>query len=242
MISLLRTNTYIKKLFHYSTKTCQSMLQNGLVQKVIPEQKQSYYNHRLLQKNVWDHMIFPKKTSDKDIINYKSFIHAGIKYNSFDLSNYFQFEFQQNYNTNKSQSDYNNRYNTNNYIYTPKYEMALWNFSMSNCLIFGKTNIRLQDVNNLLTLVKFKNMSVYHDVICIDNYRIRYIESLSSNAKYTILFLTDKEYIDHLNFCSTHEQKYFVVKHLIQIMNEVNEELLNHHNYNVLVEYLSKNT
>ena len=118
----------------------------------------------------------------------------------------------------------------NNYILTPRYETELSNLSIINCIIFGEDNIRFEDINKLMTLVRFKSI---HYSIILDNINISHYEG------HRIKINSDDKELNEMQFCK-YQDILECCKWLIQIMNNINPELINHHNYHTLVEYCEK--
>ena len=168
---------------------------------------QGYFNHRLFVDNVWDYMLFP----ENEVGEYYQFIKEGIENDVFDLSNYFTI--------------IKNRL-------IPNDNVKLENLSIVNCLIFGKTRIRLEDVEKLMSLVRYHgNNSIYY----LDNYVVDFNKKYFKESNY---FISINAEVDDLDFYNDDETKNNIAKYIVQIMNEVRPDLLNHHNYNILVKYL----
>lgn len=143
----------------------------------------------------------------------------------FNLSNYFSYNLRPNYDLLEIDEK-----DLNNYILTPRNETELSNLSIINCIIFGEDNIRFEDINKLMTLVRFK--SIHYSVI-LDNINISYY-----NGQRIKINSDDKE-LNEMKFCK-YQDILECCKWLIQIMNNINSELINHHNYHTLVEYCKK--
>jgi len=168
---------------------------------------QGYFNHRLFVENVWDFMLFP----ENEVGEYYQFVKEGIENNVFDLQNYFTIR------KNKL---------------VPLDNVKLENLSIVNCLIFGKTRIRLEDVEKLMSLVRYHgNNSIYY----LDNYVVDFNKKYFKESNY---FISINAEVDDLDFYNDDETKNNIAKYIVQIMNEVRPDLLNHHNYNILVKYL----
>ena len=143
----------------------------------------------------------------------------------FNLSNYFSYNLRPNYDLLKIDEK-----DLNNYILTPRYETELSNLSIINCIIFGEDNIRFEDINKLMSLVRFK--SIHYSVI-LDNINISHYDGQS------IIINSDDKKLNEMQFCK-YQDILECCKWLIQIMNNINPELINHHNYHTLVEYCKK--
>ena len=168
---------------------------------------QGYFNHRIFVENVWDYMLFP----ENEIGEYYQFVKKGIENNVFDLQNYFTI--------------------IKNKL-VPLDNIKLENLSIVNCLIFGKTRIRLEDVDKLMSLVRYHtDYSIYY----LDNYVVDFNKKYFKESNY---FISINATIDDLEFYNDDETKNNIAKYIVQIMNEVRPDLLNHHNYNILVKYL----
>ena len=149
----------------------------------------------------------------------------GKKKKIFNLSNYFSYNLRPNYDLLKIDEK-----DLNNYILTPRYETELSNLSIINCIIFGEDNIRFEDINKLMTLVRFK--SIHYSVI-LDNINISHYEGQR------IKINSDDKELNEMKFCK-YQDIVECCNWLIQIMNNINPELINHHNYHTLVEYCKK--
>jgi hypothetical protein len=166
-----------------------------------------------------------KKCKIKEHMEFYNMIINGKKEKIFNLSNYFSYNLRPNYDLLKIDEK-----DLNNYILTPRNETELSNLSIINCIIFGEDNIRFEDINKLMTLVRFKSI---HYSIILDNINISHYDGQS------IKINSDDKELNEMEFC-----KYLDIleccKWLIQIMNNINPELINHHNYHTLVEYCKK--
>jgi len=143
----------------------------------------------------------------------------------FNLSNYFSYNLRPNYDLLKIDEK-----DLNNYILTPRYETELSNLSIINCIIFGEDNIRFEDINKLMTLVRFKSI---HYSIILDNINISHYDGQR------IKINSDDKELNEMQFCK-YQDILECCKWLIQIINNINPELINHHNYHTLVEYCKK--
>jgi hypothetical protein len=160
-----------------------------------------------------------------DMDKFKKFLSKGIKNKIFDLDKYFKYVIKECY----SGNIYENldRTDINNYILMPKSNTNLENISILNCIIFGESNIRYSDVEKLLSLIRFDNQMYF---TTIDNFIIHY------NSKHYLSSNTDSTKINLLEFCK-YQNMIGCAKMIIQIMNEINPSLINHHNYHTIVEY-----
>lgn len=143
----------------------------------------------------------------------------------FNLSNYFSYNLRPNYDLLEIDEK-----DLNNYILTPRNKTELSNLSIINCIIFGEDNIRFEDINKLMTLVRFK--SIHYSVI-LDNINILHYDGQR------IKINSDDKELNEMKFCK-YQDILECCKWLIQIMNNINPELINHHNYHILVEYCKK--
>ena len=186
---------------------------------------QGYYNHRcIFEKKVWDYMLFPSEESIKkeplylNIKEYKEFVMKGIEDGVFDLDNYFQLKYNK---------------------LIPYGNTRLENLSIVNCLIFGKTRIQIEHLEKLLSLIRYRNVSYF--AYYLDNYILDFSEKYFEDSNYSIKIDTIEKSLEKLDYYNDDRTKNQIAKYLIQLMNEVRPELLNEHNYNVIVKYL-KNT
>jgi len=165
------------------------------------------------------------KCKIKEHTEFYNMIINGKEEKIFNLSNYFSYKLRPNYDLLKIDEK-----DLNNYILTPRYETELSNLSIINCIIFGEDNIRFEDINKLMTLVRFKSI---HYSIILDNINISHYDGQS------IKINSDDKELNEMEFCK-YQNIVECCKWLIQIMNNINLELINHHNYHILVEYCKK--
>jgi hypothetical protein len=162
-------------------------------------------------------------TNDMD--KFKKFLSKGIKNKIFDLDKYFKYVIKECYLKNKYENL--DKTDINNYILMPKPNTNLENISILNCIIFGESNIRYSDVEKLLSLIRFDNQMYF---TTIDNFIIHY------NSKHYLSSNTDSTKINLIEFCK-YQNMVECAKMIIQIMNEINPSLINHHNYHTIVDY-----
>ena len=106
--------------------------------------------------------------------------------------------------------------------------------SVVNCIVFGKTNIRFQDINMLLGLVRMTIIPRYNsDIIYIDNFILHNYNELD--------FITDSTEINRMKYYDDLTHKIIIAKNILYAMNNFPETLINHHNYKKLVEFIEKN-
>ena len=166
-----------------------------------------------------------KKCKIKEHKKFYNMIINGKEEKIFNLSNYLSYNLRPNYDLFEIDEK-----DLNNYILTPRNETELSNLSIINCIIFGEDNIRFEDINKLMSLVRFK--SIHYSVI-LDNINISHY-----NGQRIKINSDDKE-LNEMQFCK-YQDILECCKWLIQIMNNINPELINHHNYHTLVEYCKK--
>lgn len=178
-----------------------------------------------------DYEIKYKKSLERDkrdLAQFKKFISNGISNGDFDLEKYFEYKLRPKYDW--TWTDDVDKTNLDNYILVPKkdYEKSFMeDLSVTNCIIFGKSNIRFCDVEKLLSLIRYK-YEMY--VETLDNFEIYY-----SNTHF-IKPNTIDEKINSMEFCK-YQDMLECAKWLIQIMNEIEPSLINLHNYHTLVNY-----
>ena len=172
----------------------------------LTNKKINYFNHN--ENN---------KCKIKEHTSFYDMVINGKNDKIFNLSNYFSYELRPNY-------------GLNNYIITPKNKTKLSNLSIVNCIVFGEDNIRFDDIEKLLTLVRLKDEKYR---ISLDNFiLINYCNSV-------IKINSDDKELNKMEFCK-YQDILECCKWLIQIMNNINSELINYHNYHTLVEYCKK--
>lgn len=213
-------------------KYVEMIKKHELVEECIPDIKQYYYNHRNKMFDddpVWDYAVFEDET-------YKTFVEKGIENNAFDLDRYFMYHFWPiNYDYEKRDEYYAN---TNNYNLVPRYSTSLKNLSIVNCLIFGKTNIRKEDVERMLTFVRFNKDSYKY---YLDNYIVNIFYYCEKNGRtYSIDIESDNEKLNNMKFSTSYIDKFEAARAIIKVMNEIEPSLINHHNYNMIVKYIER--
>ena len=166
-----------------------------------------------------------KKCKIKEHKKFYNMIINGKEEKIFNLSNYLSYNLRPNYDLFEIDEK-----DLNNYILTPRNETELSNLSIINCIIFGEDNIRFEDINKLMSLVRFK--SIHYSVI-LDNINISHYDGQR------IKINSDDKELNEMQFCK-YQDILECCKWLIQIMNNINPELINHHNYHTLVEYCKK--
>ena len=166
-----------------------------------------------------------KKCKIKEHKKFYNMIINGKEEKIFNLSNYLSYNLRPNYDLFEIDEK-----DLNNYILTPRNETELSNLSIINCIIFGEDNIRFEDINKLMSLVRFK--SIHYSVI-LDNINISHYDGQ------IIKINSDDKELNEMQFCK-YQDILECCKWLIQIMNNINPELINHHNYHTLVEYCKK--
>lgn len=212
---------------------------NNLLLSNLIKEDEKINNNRKINKNeiiipsmdLKDKTLFYFNQNDdneckiKEHTEFYNMIINGKEEKIFNLSNYFSYNLRPNYDLLEIDEK-----DLNNYILTPRNETELSNLSIINCIIFGEDNIRFEDINKLMTLVRFK--SIHYSVI-LDNINISYY-----NGQRIKINSDDKE-LNEMKFCK-YQDILECCKWLIQIMNNINSELINHHNYHTLVEYCKK--
>jgi hypothetical protein len=172
-----------------------------------------------------DRTNFLMKEDIEKLNEFKNFISDGIKKKIFNLNKYFTYELRPCYDwDSRSKTD---KSDIENYILTPQKKCSMENISITNCLIFGETNIRFSDVEKLLSLIRFETQ---HYSVTLDNFTIYYYSEHCLGAN-----LNDEK-INSMEFCK-YQNMLECAKWLVQIMNEINPNLINHHNYHTIVEY-----
>ncbi len=117
--------------------------------------------------------------------------------------------------------------------FTINYSYDTNSISIVNMLIYGKTNVNQYILNLVLGLIRCK---ITKNVVQLDNYVIeKYLYESSNGPSYNILWQDDNIY--ELGFPKTNEEKREVCSNLINLMNEVEPEYLNFHNYFQVVKW-----
>jgi hypothetical protein len=106
--------------------------------------------------------------------------------------------------------------------------------SMVNMLMFGKTKVNFDFLERLFTFVRFKesNYTFQLDNFVIDKSKYQFGNTA---RRYDVLW--NDENIHELKFPVNDYEKLYVAKNIIQLMNEVNPEHLNYHNYLQICEW-----
>lgn len=156
----------------------------------------------------------------------EKFVITGSNDKIFNLDNYFVCLPK--YDTfNNNYQDYNFQNKLSDHVLMPLENTSMENISIVNCIIFGDTFISPFDVEKLLSLVRFeRNMFKY----TLDNFEI-------SSFDKSIVFNAGHEKIIKTKFCK-YQDMVICAKWLIQIMNKIEPNKINPHNYHILVEYI----
>jgi hypothetical protein len=100
--------------------------------------------------------------------------------------------------------------------------------------MFGKTKVNFDFLERLFTFVRFKesNYTFQLDNFVIDKSKYQFGNTA---RRYDVLW--NDENIHELKFPVNDYEKLYVAKNIIQLMNEVNPEHLNYHNYLQICEW-----
>jgi len=185
----------------------------------------SYFNHNFLKISEDNFKFQLELEENKELYN---FIRKGIENKTFDLENYFEYNKKDSFcNEEDEEDEETDLVNSEKYILTPIIDTTMENLSIVNCIIFGKSNIRLIDVQKLLSLIRFENG---YSSYTLDNFKISYHHGRSLNTN------SDSEKLNKMEFCK-YQDMIECAKWLVQIMNEINPNELNKHNYQIIVQY-----
>lgn len=182
----------------------------------------SYFNHNFYNQTGDNFKFQLEFDKNKELYN---FIRKGIENNTFDLEKYFEYNKKDSFGYEENEET--DLVNSEKYILTPIRDTTLENLSIVNCIIFGKSNIRLVDVEKLLSLIRFE---VGYSYYTLDNFKINYFNGRSLNMN------LDSEKINKMEFCE-YQDMIECAKWLVQIMNEIYPNELNKHNYQIIVQY-----
>lgn len=184
--------------------------------KLIEEKNQNCYNHR--------NNYFNYRNENEKIWEYQTleFYNSYIKKDIIETNKNYKLELLYAFDY-----DYNN-------IIKFSYSTKIEDVSVINMLIYGKTMLKSsEDLERLLSYVRFKqiyNKNSDIEIYQLDNYVIEYKGLYyNDNKKYTIKWNQDN--IDDLTFVQKDIEKLYAAEYLIQLMNEVDPNLLNFHNY-----------
>lgn len=202
---IFEENNHIEKIEHL------------LIPDVLPKLQQYYCN------NNFDN-IYPLENNEK-FSEYKDFYYKTMNTKSFNLSKYFKYIKKMNYN------DQEHILPINSYTLVPLTNTSLENLSVSACIMFGDDNIRLCDVEQLLSCIRVK-CDIYS--YTIDNFTI------STYDKHVLELCDDSETLNKIEF-SQYDDFLNTCKWLIQVMNNMKPKNINHHNYGVLTKYCKNN-
>jgi hypothetical protein len=187
----------------------------------------NYFNHNFLKISEDNFKFQLELDENKELYN---FIQKGIENNTFDLEKYFEYNKKDSFCYEEDEEDEEEEtdlVNSGKYILTPIRDTTMENLSIVNCIIFGKSNIRLIDVQKLLSLIRFEDG---YSSYTLDNFKIIYYHRRSLNTN------SDSEKINKMEFCK-YQDMIECAKWLVQIMNEINPNELNKHNYQIIVQY-----
>lgn len=182
-----------------------------------------YCNHNLIKLEFdSEFKYFLELDENKEIYD---MIKEGKKNKIFNLDKYFKYVIRETYSYEENKNiDLNN---LENYVLTPRDNISMEYMSVVNCIIFGESNIRFMDVEKLLSLIRFE---IGYSSYTLDNFIINYY--IGRNITPNI----DSEKINKMEFCK-YQDMLECAKWLIQIMNEINPNEINKHNYHILVQY-----
>lgn len=135
-----------------------------------------------------------------------------------DLEKYFNYE-----------KIYNQKY-----VFDVKYNTNLYNISIINILVFGKTRVNLYILDYLLEMVRTEFNS-YGAGGIFDNYIIK--DSSCFDKRYIITYHTDENMLLECKFYNDKKSKSKIAYYILMIMNETSPDKLNHHNYQILKDY-----
>jgi hypothetical protein len=179
---------------------------------VVIEKFQSFYNHRNIMSN--SKTIWPYQTTKF----FESHIKPEMEYADLAVG----FDFSSNYKVLTPTS-------------TPKVDFK--DQSVVNMLMFGKTNINFESLERILPIVRQK---IINNHIQLDNWVIERFDFVGNDEpRYTVSWSDTN--INELDFAQNDRQKLDVAKHLIQLMNEVDPQYLNFHNYWVVASWYQQN-
>jgi Mor family transcriptional regulator len=194
-----------------------------------PKELQYFSNSRknrlFHEKPVWEYMM-------------KEYYEKYIEQNKEKLNLNLYFNLKLNYHALNEKHYHNKRdFTIDDFSIEPNSKIGLCDLSIVNILMFGSKKVSYNMLDYLLSLVRYKFVD-YDD--CVDNYRIQWYMS-TGDKRNDILFVDDDNFINSMKFAKTTYEKRHVAKIMIQLMNEIPPELLNHHNYEMIVSYFVKN-
>lgn len=155
---------------------------------------------------------------------------AGLK---LDLAYYFNL---------KEMSTVVNNVITKTYVYgNNNFTCELKNVSIINILLFSKSRVNYESLNNLLEYVRIKQLDEYcSNGAQIDNYIVKH--RLTSNPKYSsVEFMKYDEYDTEFKFAKSLRDKTTVARYFITIAQEYPPDTLNMHNFCMMLLFKENN-
>lgn len=128
-------------------------------------------------------------------------------------------------------------FSSNYRVLTPTRKLDFKNQSVVNMLMFGKTNINFESLERILPIVRHK---IINNHIQLDNWVMDRFDYVGSDEPRYQISWSDTN-INELDFAQNDRQKLEVAKNLIQLMNEVDPQYLNFHNYWVVASWYQQN-
>jgi hypothetical protein len=247
-ILISKTNTTTHEFTLYYPKITEYSFmekENKLTRNFIESRENMEYEKYIIDKTPKELQYFRNSRKDRlfdeiPIWEYmmKEYYEKYIEQNTEKLNLNLYFNIELNYHAlNEKIYHKKNNFTIDDFSIEPTYKIDLSDLSIVNILMFGPKKISYNMLDYLLSLVRYKFVD-YHD--CIDNYKIHWY-MCSGDKRNDILFVDDDNYINSMKFAKTTYEKRHVAKIMIQLMNEIPPELLNHHNYEMIVSYFVKN-
>lgn len=182
-----------------------------------------------LRDNLETYYCFVKDRRSRGLFNLDNYFYLSKRYNKMSLDeSYLKKDIDEMENSN----DY---YSLNAYRHT-----QMKNLSIVNCLVFGNTNVRPRDLGRLLGMVRYGH-NYEGDITYLDNYAFHGIFRWNGDQSMYLQVEFDSDKLNQLKFHKDEKDKLKIAEKILQVMNETNPDMVNHHNYNALVNYVNSN-
>ena len=189
-----------------------------IIPTILPKEIQYFRNHHHNKYDINDDNK-PEYLMDS-WEDYKTFFDENRRNNNFDLTKYFMYVKRPNY------RDFDYTPTIDDYMLTPRNNVSLEHISVASCIMFGNDNIRLKDVEKLLSMIRFDISGYWYS---IDNFKVDVFH------KHTLKLLDDSKVLDKTEF-TQYNNFLAACVWVVQVMNHINPEYIHHHNYKVVCD------
>jgi hypothetical protein len=180
------------------------------IPEILPERTQYYFSHN-------EDNVYPMDEHEE----YNNFYNENMEKGNFNLTKYFKYVKRIDH------DNYGYTPTLDDYILCPRYSTTLKDLSITSCIIFGVDRIRIIDVEKLISCIRFRCDGYSYDV---DNFTI------SVYGKHIMGLIDDERKLFNMEFVQ-YADFLTVAKWIVQVMNHINPDKINKHNYKVMVDY-----